>query len=176
MFDSRWEGFLGAAICTIIFSFFFPVWLSRYQFFACPADTLTLLPFMASPQCDINPIFVPVVQHLPYFGNVLIAPIQWHGLAYGLFASIVAPFGGFLASAIKRAYHIKDFDSFLPGHGGVMDRMDCQIFMLGFTAFHYRSFVASRVPSVDKMIYLASLMTLDNQLKLVKEVILYSLQ
>lgn len=49
-------------------------------------------------------------------------PIQIHALWLGLFASLVAPFGGFLASAIKRAYGIKDFDSIIPGHGGVMDR------------------------------------------------------
>ena len=29
--------------------------------------------------------------------------------------SLVAPFGGFFASAIKRAYKKKDFQSFLPG-------------------------------------------------------------
>ena len=55
-----------------------------------------------------------------------IYPIQFHALLLGLFASLVAPFGGFLASAIKRAYGIKDFDSLIPGHGGMMDRMDCQ--------------------------------------------------
>jgi hypothetical protein len=49
-------------------------------------------------------------------------PIQMHALWLGMFASLVAPFGGFLASAIKRAYGIKDFDSLIPGHGGVMDR------------------------------------------------------
>lgn len=51
-------------------------------------------------------------------------PIQVHAVWLALFASLVAPFGGFLASAIKRAYGIKDFDSIIPGHGGVMDRMD----------------------------------------------------
>jgi phosphatidate cytidylyltransferase len=43
------------------------------------------------------------------------------------FTSIIAPFGGFWASAIKRTYGIKDFDSIIPGHGGVTDRMDCQV-------------------------------------------------
>jgi phosphatidate cytidylyltransferase len=42
-------------------------------------------------------------------------PIQVHAVWLGLFASLVAPFGGFLASAIKRAYGIKDFDSIIPG-------------------------------------------------------------
>ena len=75
-------------------------------------------------------------------------PIQLHGLAYGLFASLVAPFGGFFASAIKRAYGLKDFDSFVPGHGGMMDRMDCQLLMMGFTSFHYHYYIAQRRGSI----------------------------
>jgi phosphatidate cytidylyltransferase len=51
-------------------------------------------------------------------------PIQVHAVWLAMFASLVAPFGGFLASGIKRAYGVKDFDSIIPGHGGVMDRMD----------------------------------------------------
>ena len=54
-------------------------------------------------------------------------PLQIHGLSLGLFASVVAPFGGFFASALKRAYGLKDFDGLIPGHGGVMDRFDCQV-------------------------------------------------
>jgi phosphatidate cytidylyltransferase len=47
-----------------------------------------------------------------------IYPIQIHAVVLGMFASLVAPFGGYLASGIKRAYAIKDFDSIIPGHGG----------------------------------------------------------
>jgi len=50
--------------------------------------------------------------------NFSILPIQLHAIPLSLFASIVAPFGGFFASGIKRAYGIKDFDSVIPGHGG----------------------------------------------------------
>jgi len=46
-------------------------------------------------------------------------PVQIHAMWLGLFASLVAPFGGFLASAIKRAYGIKDFNSIIPGHGKI---------------------------------------------------------
>ena len=53
---------------------------------------------------------------LLFFGERTILPIQLHGLSYGLFASLVAPFGGIFASAIKRAYKKKDFDSFMPGN------------------------------------------------------------
>lgn len=43
-----------------------------------------------------------------------------------IFASLVAPFGGFFASGFKRAFNIKDFGQSIPGHGGMTDRMDCQ--------------------------------------------------
>ena len=56
--------------------------------------------------------------------------------------SIVAPFGGFLASAIKRAYEVKDFDSLIPGHGGVTDRVDCEFIMALFVYVYHKTFVA----------------------------------
>jgi phosphatidate cytidylyltransferase len=48
-------------------------------------------------------------------------------LMLGAFISLVSPFGGFLASAVKRAHGAKDFGTLIPGHGGVVDRFDCQI-------------------------------------------------
>ncbi|KAL3907544.1 MAG: hypothetical protein SGARI_003489, partial [Bacillariaceae sp.] len=51
------------------------------------------------------------------------------GLALAVFCSLVAPFGGFLASIIKRAYGQKDFGALLPGHGGLVDRLDCQMLL-----------------------------------------------
>jgi phosphatidate cytidylyltransferase len=86
-------------------------------------------------------------------------PIQMHALWLALFASLVAPFGGFLASAIKRAYGIKDFDSIIPGHGGVMDRMDCQFLMALCTWVHYNTFVKFSTVSVPKLIYLYSILS-----------------
>jgi phosphatidate cytidylyltransferase/cell division cycle 2-like protein len=54
-------------------------------------------------------------------------PYSLHSLHIALFASVVAPFGGFLASAVKRASAKKDFGSLLGSHGGLMDRLDCQL-------------------------------------------------
>lgn len=59
--------------------------------------------------------------------EISILPVQWHALCLGLFASIIAPFGGFFASGFKRAFKIKDFGDSIPGHGGITDRMDCQV-------------------------------------------------
>jgi phosphatidate cytidylyltransferase len=59
-------------------------------------------------------------------------PTQKDGLVISAFASLVGPFGGFLASLIKRAYSQKDFGSLFPGHGGLVDRLDCQVILAPF--------------------------------------------
>ena len=53
-----------------------------------------------------------------------------------LFLTLVGQFGDLFFSAIKRKYKIKDFSNIMPGHGGVLDRLDSIIFvMLTFTFF-----------------------------------------
>ncbi|KAI3440190.1 uncharacterized protein J3R85_003805 [Psidium guajava] len=71
-------------------------------------------------------------------------PVQWHALCLGLFASIIAPFGGFFASGFKRAFKIKDFGDSIPGHGGITDRMDCQMVMAVFAYIYHQSFVVAQ--------------------------------
>ncbi len=173
--SKTWEGFLGAIVTTTLFSFFFPLLLAKFSWFICPADyeSLTFRPFQFNLDCSesLNPVFMPTVYQPSIFGfsfELELLPIQIHGLFYGLFASLVAPFGGFFASAIKRAYQIKDFDNLLPGHGGVMDRMDCQIFMIFFTAFHHSIWIASQTPSVTAMISMALTLSSADKCKLIE--------
>jgi len=100
-------------------------------------------------------------QSLHHFELILrnVYPVQIHALWLGLFASCVAPFGGFLASAIKRAYRIKDFDSFIPGHGGLTDRFDCQFLMALCTWVHYNTFVRMATVSAPKLVYMYSMLS-----------------
>ena len=73
-------------------------------------------------------------------------PIQIHALIMAMFASVIAPFGGFFASGFKRANKIKDFASSIPGHGGVTDRMDCQLLMGMFSYLYLQSFLRYEPP------------------------------
>ena len=46
--------------------------------------------------------------------------------------SIVGQFGDFAASSIKRFVDIKDYSNLIPGHGGLLDRIDSLIFIAPF--------------------------------------------
>lgn len=51
-----------------------------------------------------------------------------------IFLSIISQLGDLFFSHIKRNYNIKDFSNLMPGHGGVLDRLDSVIFVvLAFT-------------------------------------------
>ena len=48
----------------------------------------------------------------------------WQGLVAGLVMTVTATAGDFAESAIKRDLGVKDMGTILPGHGGMMDRLD----------------------------------------------------
>jgi phosphatidate cytidylyltransferase len=50
-------------------------------------------------------------------------------LLLGLLASIVGQSGDLCESLLKRSYGIKDSGNILPGHGGIMDRVDALVFV-----------------------------------------------
>ncbi len=73
-----------------------------------------------------NPI-LPGIFDLAHWYNIVIM-------------SIIMPFlaslGDFVFSAIKRFYNIKDYGNIMPGHGGVLDRIDSILFVFSGLALY----------------------------------------
>ena len=59
----------------------------------------------------VRQLFLPEVS-LPAMGGL------------GLFLGAVSQVGDLMESFIKRSFHVKDAGHILPGHGGLLDRLD----------------------------------------------------
>lgn len=166
------EGFVGAWICTVIFGFFATNYLIRSSYFICPVNDLGAT-YWTGLQCVPNPVFTPKPYQLPDWIHInrtfWIAPMQFHMTIFATFASLIAPFGGFFASGLKRTFKIKDFGDSIPGHGGITDRMDCQFIMGLFAYMYYHSFIAVYKASVGSVMELAITgLTYEEQMEVVK--------
>lgn len=53
-------------------------------------------------------------------------------IAFGIAFSLIGQIGDFAASSIKRYVDIKDYSNLLPGHGGMLDRIDSLLFIAPF--------------------------------------------
>lgn len=54
-------------------------------------------------------------------------------LIVGIFCALVSVLGDLIFSVIKRDCGIKDYGSIMPGHGGMLDRVDSVLFCVPFT-------------------------------------------
>ncbi|KAJ1921584.1 phosphatidate cytidylyltransferase [Mycoemilia scoparia] len=169
-----WEGYIGGGLATLAFGFLLTSLLSRWNYVICPIEHLRTNALHHS-QCTPNPIFAHQDYELPYWLSMRreilklsIRPVQIHSLALSAFASLIAPFGGFFASGVKRAFNIKDFGNSIPGHGGVSDRFDCQIFMATFSHIYYTTFIEASPITIAKV-----LETIVNGLTIEDQVVLF---
>lgn len=93
--------------------------------------------------------------------------MQFHSIVLSLFSSLIAPFGGFFASGFKRAFKVKDFGDTIPGHGGLVDRFDCQFLMATFVYVYHSTFI--RAPQPHKVLQQVLSLKPEHQLNIYKE-------
>ncbi|XP_024908656.1 phosphatidate cytidylyltransferase 1-like isoform X3 [Cynoglossus semilaevis] len=148
-----WEGFIGGFFSTVLFSFMLAYLLSQFQYFVCPVGFNSETNGFTI-ECETTEIFIlqmytlpAVIQNTLGWKTVKLYPFQIHSIFLSSFASLIGPFGGFFASGFKRAFKIKDFASTIPGHGGIMDRFDCQYLMATFVHVYIASFIRGPNPS-----------------------------
>lgn len=151
-----WEGFVGGGIATVIFGVIFSYFFCQYKYFVCPVEYSEKMGRMTI-DCDPSPLFRPqeyilpeslanAMQMLGYKKTITLYPFVLHSLSLAVFSSVIGPFGGFFASGFKRAFKIKDFGDVIPGHGGIMDRFDCQYLMATFVNVYISSFIRTATP------------------------------
>lgn len=71
------------------------------------------------------------------FGSIFLGLFSvFYSPIVGLAIAILAQLGDFTESLIKRVYNVKDSGSMIPGHGGVLDRMDSFIFTAPLIAIY----------------------------------------
>lgn len=92
-----WEGFVGGVVLSLLYSFTFVA------------------------ICDVwlkQPLIPGVI-------DVSASPTDWgYVTLFALIIPILDNVGGFLFSAMKRRYNAKDWGKIIPGHGGILDRLD----------------------------------------------------
>ncbi|KAA8592943.1 hypothetical protein FQN60_018398 [Etheostoma spectabile] len=163
-----WEGFIGGLFSTIVFGIMLSYVMAGCRYFVCPVEFNTNSNSFQV-ECEPSELFqlqdyaLPsVLESVTGWTTVRLYPFQIHSIALSSFASIMGPFGGFFASGFKRAFKIKDFANTIPGHGGIMDRFDCQYLMATFVNVYIASFI--RGPNPSKVIQQLLALRVDQQL------------
>ncbi|KAF6137379.1 hypothetical protein GIB67_036416, partial [Kingdonia uniflora] len=160
-----WEGFIGASFTTIIFAFVLADIMRRFQWLTCPRKDLSTGWLHCDPGLLFKPEYYSLLGWVPEwvislerdvgFASAVACLMYWSICIDNYsFWRLLCKWLGF-----KRAFKIKVFGDSIPGHGGITDRMDCQMVMAVFAYIYHQSFVAPQNYSVEMILDQVSIST-----------------
>lgn len=103
------------------FAFIFGLWLGKRRLFE-----------RISPKKSWEGFFGGLIMTIvvSYFFSKINSSLNvYEWLVFGLLSALASVFGDFIESMLKRTASVKDSGSILPGHGGILDRIDSLLFV-----------------------------------------------
>jgi CDP-diglyceride synthetase len=158
IFVVAWVGGFGSFAALLLNPNLFPhrhgvAFLLAAVIITAVADVASLLVGSAFGRHPMAPSISPNKSWEGFLGGaaaaILVAVIVVHfihpwtigkALVLGIVVAIVAPLGDLSQSMIKRHLGVKDIGRLMPGHGGILDRVDGLLFVLPATYFVVKAF------------------------------------
>ena len=124
-----WEGAVASAVAAMLIA------VLLLRFINPIASVLTRSHLMPQPAVSFDlpghvhtfPLAIPMFRVVP----------TWLAAIFGFSINVAAQLGDLVESALKRGAGVKDSSALLPGHGGVLDRIDALLFALPITFLFY---------------------------------------
>lgn len=131
-------------------------WVMMILVPSCLCDTFAFLAGKAFGRHKLAPLVSPNKTVEGFFGALvgslvgtfmvwalLLRFVPWyHALVLSLIIWIVSPLGDLIESMVKRSAGVKDSGTIIPGHGGLLDRLDALTFA-GPVAYIYVKYILS---------------------------------
>lgn len=117
------------AWCTDIFAYLVGICIGKHKFAPNISPKKSIEGCLGGLVFSIIATVIALLIYQRIVGCTINYPLA---IFYAFCCSVIGQIGDLSFSYIKRSYGIKDFGKILPGHGGVLDRLDSLIFICPF--------------------------------------------